>query len=180
MEENETETVTTGANENENSHDKQKNFDHDCFWKDLIDRFFYSLLKRATPELYEKADIKIEPRFLDKEFTDILNTGDREIHTSPHFADFVLEVPLKNDSETWILLHCEAQGPKGGNLAERMLHYCCLIYAHYRRHPVALAIITDGHKKEERFFSHSHFGTEIVYRYNNLVLADLDGEELQI
>ncbi|MCL1874667.1 MAG: hypothetical protein FWF87_00225 [Synergistaceae bacterium] len=43
-----------------------------------------------------------------------------------------------------------------------------------------MAIITSGHRKEERFYSHSHFGTEIVYRYNNLILADLEDEELQI
>jgi hypothetical protein len=44
---------------------------------------------------------------------------------------------------------------------------------------VALAIVTGGHRKEERFYSHSHFGTKIVYEYNNLILADLDDGELQ-
>ena len=60
-----------------------------------------------------------------------------------------------------------------------MFYYCCLIYAHYRRNPAALAIVTGGHRKEERFYSHSHFGTENIYRYNNLVLADLDDGKLQ-
>ena len=132
---------------NGDSPDKQGNFDHDGFWKDLIKRFFPSLLKFALPELYEKADLTKEPRFLDKEFTDILNTGDREIHTSPHFADLVLEIPMKNWGVEWVLFHFEAQGPWGGNLAERMNHYRCLIYAHYRKEPVALAIITGGHRK---------------------------------
>ncbi|MCL2010344.1 MAG: hypothetical protein FWG71_07345 [Synergistaceae bacterium] len=161
------------------SSDKREYFDHDGFWKDLIERFYRSLFKRALPELHEKADATKEARFLDKEFRDILNTSDPEIHTSPHFADFVLEVPMKNGDETWILLHIEAQGPGGGNLAERMYHYKCLIYAHYRREPVALAIVTEGRRKEDRFYEHSHFGTESVYRYNNLVLADLDDGELQ-
>jgi len=98
---------------------------------------------------------------------------------SPHFADFVFEVPMKNGDAEWILLHVEAQGPGGGNLAERMNHYRSLIYAHYRREPVALTIVTGGHRKEERFYSHSHFGTEIVYRYNSLVLEDLGDGELQ-
>ena len=159
--------------------DKQKNFDHDGLWKNLIDRFFYSLLKRALPELYEKVDINIKPRFLDKEFTDILLTGDPKIRKSPHFADFVLEVPMKNKDVTCVLFHIEAQGPGGGNLAERMYHYQCFIYVHYRREPVALAIITGGHQKEERFYSHSYFGTKVTYEYNNLVLADLDDGELQ-
>jgi hypothetical protein len=28
------------------------------------------------------------------------------------------------------------------------------------------------------YYSHSHFGTESVYRYNRLVLAELDGDAL--
>jgi hypothetical protein len=128
--------------------DKQKNFDYDGFWKDLINRFCYSLLKRAVPELYEKVNTKIEPRFLDTEFRDILNTGDPEIRTSPHFADLLFEVPLIDGGSMWILFHCEAQQqPGGGSIPERMNHYRCLIYAHFRREPVALAIIAEGRKK---------------------------------
>ena len=164
--------------ENEDVPDKQGNFDHDGFWKDMIDRYLYPLLKRAVPELYEKADITKEARFLDKEFRDILNTGDPKIHVSPHFADYVLEVPLKKKGVKWILLHIEQQGAGGRNLAERMNHYRCLIYAHYHKEPVALAIITSGRRKNERFYSHSHFGTEIIYRYNNLVLGELDDSML--
>ena len=146
---------------NENSSSKREYFDSDGLWKSLINRFFYYLLKRALPELYEKADTSVKPRFLDKEFMDILFTGDTKIRKSPHFADYLLEVPMKDGDVALILFHMEAQGPGGGNLAERMYHYQCFIYAHYRRAPVALAIITGGHKKEERFYSHSHYGTEI-------------------
>ncbi|MDR1579016.1 MAG: hypothetical protein LBS35_01560 [Synergistaceae bacterium] len=158
---------------------KKKNFDHDGFWKDIIERFFYHLLNRALPELYEKADRTIPPRFLDKEFRDILNTADPEIHTSPHFADFVLEVPLINGDAEWVILHLEAQGPKGGNLAVRMRTYEALIFAHFQREPVALVIIT--HKRpanEPAYYSHKRFGTESVYRYNRLVLQELDDNEL--
>jgi len=159
---------------------KQENYDYDSFWKDLVKRFFPSLLKRALPELYKKADIKQEPRFLDKEFRDILNTGNRKIHKNPRTADFLLEVPMKNGSDACILFHIEAeQGSGGGNLAERMNHYRALIYAHHRKEPVALAIIAGSSRKKERFYSHSYFGTEIIYRYNNLVLAELSDRELQ-
>ena len=151
-----TKADTVTVESNEDSSGKQKNFDYDSFWKDLVKRFFPYLLKRALPELYEKVDLTKEPRFLDKEFTDILNTGDRDIHNSPHFADLLLEVPMKDWSVEWVLFHYEAQGPGGSNLAERMNHYRCFIYAHYRKEPVALAIITGGHRKEERFYSHSH------------------------
>lgn len=170
----------TDETDNEKTADEKdgERFDYDGFWKDLIERFFYPLLKRAMPELYEEADRTKPPRFLDKEFRDILNTGDLEIHKNPHFADYVLEVPLKNGEEEWVILHIENQGPGGGSLPERMNHYRCLIVAHYRREPAALAIITGGHKREERFYSRSRFGTRVNYEYNNLVVEELDDDEL--
>jgi hypothetical protein len=163
----------------DDSAEKKKYYDHDGFWKDLIARFFYPLLMRSLPELYVKADIAKEPHFLDKEFRDILNTSDPDLHTSPHFADYVLEVPLKSGEVEWVLLHIEAQGPRGGNLAVRMHHYECLIYAHYRREPIALAIITDRRPKNEAaYYSYSDCGTELVYRYNILAVRDLGEQEL--
>jgi predicted transposase YdaD len=154
-------------------------FDSDGFWKDLIDRFFYPLLKRAVPELHERADITKKQRALDKEFRDILNTGNPEIHASPRFADFVIEVPMKGGDAEYLLFHAEAQGRGGRNLAERMNIYRCLIVAHYHREPVALAVITAGRRRGERFYSHSHYGTRVIYAYNNLVLSELDDRELQ-
>jgi hypothetical protein len=107
----------------ENGALREGRFSHDSFWKDLAGRFFYPLIKRALPELYDDADAGTQPRFLDKEFGDVLNTADPEIHTNSHFADFVLEVPLKDGTDRWVLVHCEAQGSGGGNLAERMNFY---------------------------------------------------------
>jgi hypothetical protein len=161
------------------SPEKKERFDADSSWKDLIDRFFYPLLKRAMPELYAEADLRKKHRALDKEFTDILNTADPEIHTSPHFADYLMEVPLKKGRAEWILCHLEAQGLSGGDLPERMNHYRCLIYGHHRREPAALAITTDSRAGKERtFYEHRRFGTESVYRYNNLALRDIDDDEL--
>ena len=64
-------TGVANALENEDCSDKKERFDYDGFWKDLIERFSYSLLERAVPELYEKADITKEVRLLDKEMFDI-------------------------------------------------------------------------------------------------------------
>ena len=171
--------VRAGGMETPEEMEKKKNFDHDGFWKDLIERFFYSLLKRVLPELYERADRETAPRFLDKEFRDVLNTSNPEIHNSPYFADFVLEVPLKNGGAEWVLLHIEAQGRGGRSLAVRMYIYKSLIFAHYQREPVGLAIITDKRPaKESAYYAHKHYGTESIYRYNSLVLPELDDKEL--
>ena len=137
------EDIDSPDNPSGSGEEKETNFSHDTFWKDLIERFFYPLLKRAIPELYKRADTAKKPRFLDKEFRDVLNTRDRKILKSPHYADFIIEVPLKGGGAEWVLFHIEAQhGPGGGNMAKRMRHYNSLIYAHFQREPVALAIIT--------------------------------------
>jgi hypothetical protein len=154
-------------------------YDYDGFWKDLIDKFFYYLLKRTIPELCRDADRNTKPKFLDKEFRDILNTADPEIHTSPRFADYLLEVPLKGGGAERVLLHFEVQGHDGGDITERMYHYKCLIYAHYRREPAPLVILTEKRpKKEPRCYSHIRYGTKTLYEFNYLSLPDLRDEEL--
>jgi hypothetical protein len=141
--------------------------DHDGLWKDLIERFFWQMLEMVLPELYKDADTSREHSFLDKEFRDILNTADPVIHTSPHFADYVIAVPMKNGDMELILLHVEIQGKGGGNLTARMYHYKNLIFAHYMKEPVALAIVTDKRPRNEaEYYAHSHYGTRSVYEYN--------------
>jgi len=158
---------------------KTERFDYDGFWKNLINRFFWNFLEMALPDLYADADTNGEYAFLDTEFTDVLNTGDPEIHTSPHFADYVIKVPMKNGDEEFLILHCEIQGTGGKDLPSRMYHYQCLIFAHFKKAPVALAIITDKRPPSEASsYAHSHYGTKTVYEYNNVVVMDLVDDEL--
>jgi predicted transposase/invertase (TIGR01784 family) len=90
-----------------------------------------------------------------------------------------MNVPLKRGGAEAVIVHSEAQGEGGGDLAERMNFYRCAIYVHYRQEPVALAIITDRRPaREARRYSHDHYGTKILYEYNDLVLSELDDAEL--
>jgi len=147
-------------------------------WKDLIERFFYPLLERAIPSLYADADTDRPPRYLDKEFRDILNTSDPEIHSSAHAADFLIEVPLKRGASKLVLLHVEVQGQGGGNLPERMFHYMSLIYAHHRENPAALALVTGRRPAGEATqYEVDRSGTRVVYSYNRLVVAELNEQE---
>jgi len=158
---------------------KIERFDYDGYWKGLINRFFWNFLEMALPDLYADADTSKEHEFLDKEFTDVLNTGDAEIHTSAHFADYVIKVPMKNGDEEFLILHCEIQGEGGKALPFRMFHYQCFIFAHFKKAPVALAIITDKRPPSEASsYVHSHYGTNTVYEYNNLVVTDLVDDDL--
>ena len=156
-----------------------EHFDYDGFWKDLIERFFGPFLSRALPELYADADLSQDPRFLDKEFRDLLQTSDLELHRSPRFADYLLDVPLKSGGDAWVLLHIEVQGSGGGDLPFRMAHYRSMIFDHYLREPVALALLTGSRPQgEARIYESSLYGTSIRYCYNCLDISVLNEGEL--
>ena len=150
-------------------------FDHDALWKDLIERFFYQMLLRAIPSFYNDADTSKPVRFLDKELRQVI----KRVGERAKVADYLVDVPLKDGTNTWILLHLEIQGKKGGNLAFRMYHYRSLVFVMYKRPMAALAIITDDRPaNEETYYSENTYETRIDYRYNRLVVKDLKDEEL--
>ena len=171
--------ATTTATEKQEGAEKQERLDHDGFWKDLIARFWRELLKRALPDLYADADLSKEARFLDKELRDTLLTPGAEGHHLALFVDELLEIPLKNGDYQWVLLHIEIQGPGGKDISFRMVIYCCLIFSHYRRAPVALAILTSPRPQEKLgVYEASQYGTRLLYQYNCLELYNQDDEEL--
>jgi predicted transposase YdaD len=148
----------------------------DAFWKELVIRFFYEMLRRCIPELYERADKNKPPVFLDKELRSIA----RKVKLKLRVADLLISVPLSDGKNTWILLHCELQGKGGGNLAERMFMYMTLIFSRCAKPVVGLAIVTDKRSAAEpTFYELSLFGAETIYRYNRIAIADLDPEELK-
>jgi predicted transposase YdaD len=158
---------------------REERADYDSFWKDLMEQYLYPLLRRILPKLYAQIDTSKAPRFLDKEFQDIINTGDPKLHHHPRFADKLAEVPLLGGDTKNVLLHAEAQGKGGENIAHRVHHYTSLIFAHYLRDPVTVVIITDKRPKNEpKFYHYNQFGTEIIHRYATIILADLDDEAL--
>ena len=164
-----------GTKNSGREHINPERFDHDALWKDLIERFFYPMLLRAIPTLYHDADTTKPVRFLDKELRQVI----KRVGEKAKVADYLVDIPLKDGTNTWILLHLEIQGKDGGNLASRMYHYRSLIFVMYKRPMAALAIITDDRPAdEETYYSENTYETRIDYRYNRLVLKELDDEEL--
>ena len=156
---------------------QKEQFDFDGFWKDLIERFWRELLKSVLPTLYAVADLTKEPEFLDKELRDALHIPDDR--SSPRFVDALLKIPLRDGREEWVLLHIEVQGPGGEALTFRMYFYCALLFAHYQKMPVALAILTSPRRGETTgVFEESQHGTSLRYQFNTLELDKLDDEKL--
>ena len=149
--------------------------DEDSLWKDIVERFFYQMLERAIPTLYADADIDTQPRFLDKE----LKKATYAMQGGKHVADFLVEVPLKNGTCEWVLLHIELQGRGGESLPFRMFHYKSLIFAMYKRESAALAILTDTRPKEEpELYQSELYETSVIYKYKRLAVSELNEEEL--
>ena len=156
------------------------NVDKDGIWKDSITHFLPLLLKRMIPKLYEDADFSQELKFLDKELRDTLQVPLANWHERAKYVDSLVEIPLKNGNSEWVLLHIEVPGEGGEDISWRMMLYCCLIFAHYHRMPVALAILTDKRPDKEILgkFEFSQYGTSLVYNYNTFEVYKQEDEGL--
>ena len=154
--------------------------DKDGIWKDAVKHYLPLLLKRTIPELYDDVDFSQEVKFLDKELQDTIQVTLGEEHNPAKFIDTLVELPLKSWKNQWILLHIEVQGKGGEDISYRMVLYCCLIFAHYRRMPVALAILTDKRPSNETpgKFEFSEYGTKLLYKYNLFEVYNQDDEKL--
>ena len=156
------------------------NVDKDGIWKDAVEQYLPLLLKRMMPELYKDVNFSQGFTFLDKELRDTIQVSLSEEHNSAKFVDTLVQVPLKSGKNQWVLLHIEVQGKGGEDISLRMILYCCLIFAHYRRMPVALAILTDKRPSEETpgKFEFSEYGTELLYKYNLFEVYNQSDEKL--
>ena len=154
--------------------------DKDSIWKDAVKQNLPLLLKRMIPELYADVDFSQEPKLLDKELQDTIQVSLSAEHNSAKFVDTLVELQLKSGKNQWVLLHIEIQGKGGQDISYRMILYCCLIFAHYRRMPVALAILTDKRPSSETpgQFEFSEYGTKLLYKYNLFEVYDQSDEEL--
>ena len=99
---------------------------------------------------------------------------------SAKFVDTLLKIPLKDGGEQWVLLHIEVQGRGGEDLSRRMMRYYCLLFAHYDKNPIALAILTASRPKSETpgVYDFLQYGTRLHYSYNCVKLWNLDDEGL--
>ncbi len=164
--------------EEELSDDERADFDG--IWKEAIERFLPELLQRTLPELYHDADFSIPPEFLSKELSDSIQRPASDEHNPSLFVDELIKIYLKNGQTEWLLLHIEIQGSGGKDISFRMTLYCSLIFAHHRKMPVALAILTKPRPKKENIgtFSSELYGTKLTYNYNCFEVYNQDEKEL--
>ena len=154
--------------------------DFDGLWKDAIKRFLPQLIERTLPALYRDVDFSREPEFLSKELRDSIQRPVADEHNPPLFVDELIKIFLKDGRTEWILLHIEVQGSGGDDISFRMMLYCCLIFAHHRKMPVGLAILTKRRPKDEIIGAYNleQYGSSISYKYNCFEVYALDDDNL--
>ncbi len=157
----------------------QDRMDYDGWWKDVIEYYWPDFLLWALPELYENADLSKKPEFLSKELRDTIHLPDGEDTNSAYFVDELVKIRMKHGGEEWVLLHIEIQGPGGKDISFRMMVYCCLIFGHFQRMPIGLAILTAPRPSERvGVYEAERYGSRMTYQYNHIEVFNLDDEEL--
>ncbi|MDR1650016.1 MAG: hypothetical protein LBR71_07115 [Synergistaceae bacterium] len=146
-------------------------FDYDNLWKTVFHRYFWEALRIFLPSLYEAADRSREPEFLEQELQKITF----DLGGGPNRTDLLVKIFLLDESEEIVLCHVEIQGEGGGDLPTRMYSYKQMIFLQYGREPVGIVIITDSRPKHEKtFYRWEQFGAEVLYKYVNVVVMNLE------
>lgn len=172
------------ADENITINQEQEDpYSYDAMWKEFVMRFWREILRDFIPDFYAVADLTREAESLDKELHEILadETGQENRKSSKRYVDCLLKIYLKDGGEEWVLLHIEIQGRGGEAISLRMFRYLCLLFLKYKRHPVAMAILTAKRPAKEGdpgIYRADVFGTKTEYRYHTIRAYEYDDDEL--
>ena len=158
-------------------------YSYDAMWKEFVMRFWREILRDFMPDFYEAADTNREAESLDKELHEILadETGQETRKSSKRYVDCLLKIYLKDGGEEWVLFHIEIQGRGGEAISLRMFRYLCLLFLKYKRHPVAMAILTAKRPAKEGdpgIYRADIFGTKTEYKYHTIKAYEYDDDEL--
>ncbi|MEE9440065.1 MAG: hypothetical protein V3V14_13750 [Saprospiraceae bacterium] len=141
----------------------------DVLWKGVIEDCAHDFIQYFFENYCEQVDRNISIDFLDKELAEITNQSDEKNRR----ADKLLKVFFKDGTEKWFLIHIEVQGQPDKQFSRRMFTYYYRILDKYNIDTTAICIFTyksmSGHPKT---YSHSFFGTKILYQYNTYSLFD--------
>jgi hypothetical protein len=114
--------------------------DYDSPWKEIIEQFFPEFIAFFFPDIYDDIDWERGYEFLDKELQKVV----RDSETGRRRVDKLVKVWRKNGDETWVAIHIEVQGQHERQFSQRMFQYNTLLYNHYHRPIVSLAVLSDA------------------------------------
>ncbi len=142
----------------------------DAAWKDSLRLFFPAFLEQFVPDLAAQRDPSLPPRFLDTELRRI----QRRARVGSRQVDVLVELPLREGGETWLLVHVEVQSRKDPDFEHRMWVYHYRAYDLYRRPVLSLAILADSSPNwRPSRWEASHFGCRVLFEFPVLKLLEL-------
>ena len=106
----------------------QPRSDLDSPWKDILRAYLPEGLSFFFPLVFEQINWERSPEFLDKEFGQIA----KEAEIGKRYADQLIKVWLKDESELWLLIHLEVQSQRESVFAERMFTYSLRIFDRFQ------------------------------------------------
>ncbi|MBF0103230.1 MAG: cytosolic protein, partial [Desulfobacterales bacterium] len=122
--------------------DKDKETDdYDNPWKEMLTYYLKSFMYFFFPWAARDIDWKRGYLFLDKELQQV----SRDAELGKRYADKLVRVFRKDQTEIWVLFHIEIQAQRETDFAKRMYVYNYRIFDQYNRHVVSMAILADEH-----------------------------------
>ena len=134
----------------------------DQLWKAILEDLFDDFLRWFYQPYIDQIDFQRPFEFLDQELQKIYP----ESRSKRRFVDKLVKVSLKNGTDSWFLLHIEAQSYPDPDFAERMYIYQYRIWDLYRRDITALAILADDNRQfRPEHYRFEFMGTSLEYRF---------------
>lgn len=149
----------------------------DQLWKAILEDLFEDFLHWFYLPYVEQIDFNRKPEFLDQELQKIYP----ESHSKRRVVDRLVKVWLQDGTDSWFLLHIEAQSYTDPAFAERMYIYQYRIRDRYHRNVTALVILADDNPEfRPASYHYSFMGTSLEYRFGVCKIMDLDIARLEV
>jgi predicted transposase/invertase (TIGR01784 family) len=147
---------------------------YDEAWKEVIENLFEQFMYFYMPDVAEDIDFNKGFTFLDKEFQTIAGKSE---DTSRELNKLV-RVYLKNDEETWILVHIDVQEESKEEFAGRMFRYFYRTFDKYNKKIVSLAVFTGKSGTYQLKYDYNFYRTTLCYKYRHVKLIDYKEKHL--
>ncbi len=98
---------------------REQDSDYDGAWKEALRTHLRELLKKYFPAVYAAIDWSVEPKWCDKELSQVMGRAKRRNRP----VDVLVQVRLLSGAEQWVLLHAEVQSSPEAGFERRVARY---------------------------------------------------------
>lgn len=149
---------------------------HDQLWKAILEDLFDDFLRWFYTGYVHQIDFERPFEFLDQELLKIFP----ESQVTNRFVDKLVKVWLRDGTDSWFLLHVEAQSYPDTGFAGRMYTYYYRLWDLHQQNITALAIFADGQPGyKPELFQMDFMGTRLEYRFQTCKIMELNIRDLE-